>query len=112
MSLSARKSSRSTEPNTPSSATFQRRQNLDNSSIGSSRLGSATMSEAYPMPDSIDRSNSYVTLYSDMVSESPTTEHEAFVSELDACLDEMRPYVHSHGGELNLIDWLPDEGRL
>jgi len=47
-----------------------------------------------------------------MVTESPTAEYEAFVSELDACLDEMRPYVHSHGGELNLIEWLPDEGRL
>ena len=47
-----------------------------------------------------------------MVADSPTAEYEAFVSELDACLDEMRPYVHSHGGELNLIDWLPDEGRL
>src|SRR5207244_2274534 len=44
-----------------------------------------------------------------MVTESPTAEYEAFVSELDACLDEMRPYVHSHGGELNLINWLPDE---
>ncbi len=40
------------------------------------------------------------------------TEHEAFLAEVDACLDEMRPYVHSHGGELNLIDWLADEGRL
>src|SRR4029079_2937210 len=39
-------------------------------------------------------------------------DQEAFLVEVDACLDEMRPYVHSHGGELNLIDWLPDEGRL
>jgi Fe-S cluster biogenesis protein NfuA len=41
-----------------------------------------------------------------------TTDTDAFLAELDACLDEMRPYVHSHGGELNLVDWLPEEGRL
>ena len=39
-------------------------------------------------------------------------DHEAFITELDRCLDEMRPYVESHGGELNLVEWLPDEGRL
>lgn len=39
-------------------------------------------------------------------------EHEAFIAEIDKCLDEMRPYVESHGGELNLVEWLPDEGRL
>ena len=47
-----------------------------------------------------------------MIAESLTSEHDAFLAEVDACLDEMRPYVHSHGGELNLIDWAPDEGRL
>ena len=46
------------------------------------------------------------------MSANATVENEAFLSEVDSCLDEMRPYVHSHGGELNLIDWLPDEGRL
>ncbi len=46
------------------------------------------------------------------VSVTAATEYESFMTEVDACLDEMRPYVHSHGGELNLIDWLPDEGRL
>src|SRR5262245_18994234 len=39
-------------------------------------------------------------------------DNEAFIEELDRCLDEMRPYVESHGGELNLVEWLPDEGRL
>jgi Fe-S cluster biogenesis protein NfuA len=39
-------------------------------------------------------------------------EHEAFISEIEAALDEMRPYVQSHGGELNLIEWLPEDGRL
>src|SRR5438270_81403 len=34
------------------------------------------MSDAHPMPDSSDRPTPYVTLYSDMVSESPTT-HDA-----------------------------------
>ena len=43
---------------------------------------------------------------------SSPSDNEAFITELDACLDEMRPYVHSHGGELNLIDWDPVEGRL
>lgn len=38
--------------------------------------------------------------------------HEAFLAEIDACLDEMRPYVQSHGGELNLVSWHPEEGRL
>jgi Fe-S cluster biogenesis protein NfuA len=53
------------------------------------------------------------TMYSVMTTDAaPTTEHEAFLAELDACLDEMRPYVNSHGGELNLIDWEPEEGRL
>jgi Fe-S cluster biogenesis protein NfuA len=47
-----------------------------------------------------------------MVTQSPTAETDAFLTEVDSCLDEMRPYVHSHGGELNLIDWLPGEGRL
>ena len=41
-----------------------------------------------------------------------TAEHEAFLAEVDTCLDEMRPYVHSHGGELNLVEWIPEEGRL
>jgi len=40
------------------------------------------------------------------------TEREAFLTEIDTCLDEMRPYVHSHGGELNLIDWDEAAGRL
>jgi Fe-S cluster biogenesis protein NfuA len=39
-------------------------------------------------------------------------DHEAFIAALDSCLDEMRPYVESHGGELNLVEWLPGEGRL
>jgi Fe-S cluster biogenesis protein NfuA len=39
-------------------------------------------------------------------------ENDAFIEELDRCLDEMRPYVESHGGELNLVEWLPAEGRL
>jgi Fe-S cluster biogenesis protein NfuA len=39
-------------------------------------------------------------------------DNEAFITELDRCLDEMRPYVESHGGELNLVEWVPDEGRL
>jgi Fe-S cluster biogenesis protein NfuA len=47
-----------------------------------------------------------------MPSEAPAAEHESFLAEIDACLDEMRPYVHSHGGELNLVDWAPEEGRL
>ncbi len=48
-----------------------------------------------------------------MTTHSTTTaEYEAFLAEIDTCLDEMRPYVHSHGGELNLIDWEPEEGRL
>lgn len=42
----------------------------------------------------------------------PAADTEAFLVELDACLDEMRPYVHSHGGELNLVEWIPEEGRL
>jgi Fe-S cluster biogenesis protein NfuA len=47
-----------------------------------------------------------------MTTNTLPAEHDAFLAEVDACLDEMRPYVHSHGGELNLIDWLPEEGRL
>ena len=43
---------------------------------------------------------------------STATESDAFLAELDACLDEMRPYVHSHGGELNLVEWNEDEGKL
>jgi Fe-S cluster biogenesis protein NfuA len=37
---------------------------------------------------------------------------DAFIAELDAALDEMRPYVESHGGVLNFIEWVPDEGRV
>jgi Fe-S cluster biogenesis protein NfuA len=37
---------------------------------------------------------------------------DPFLTELDDCLDEMRPYVHSHGGELNLVDWNEGEGKL
>ncbi|HXK33353.1 MAG TPA: NifU family protein [Dehalococcoidia bacterium] len=42
---------------------------------------------------------------------SATTD-DAFLAELDACLDEMRPYVESHGGVLNLVEWMEEEGRL
>ena len=38
--------------------------------------------------------------------------YDQFLADVDACLDEMRPYVHSHGGELHLIDWDEAEGRL
>jgi len=47
-----------------------------------------------------------------MAANTQTAEHQAFLAEIDACLDEMRPYVESHGGVLNLVEWLPDEGRL
>ena len=40
------------------------------------------------------------------------TEQDTFLEEVEASLDEMRPYVQSHGGELNLIEWIPDEGRM
>lgn len=40
------------------------------------------------------------------------TEQDTFLEEVEASLDEMRPYVQSHGGELNLIEWMPDEGRM
>lgn len=43
---------------------------------------------------------------------APTTTDDTFLAELDACLDEMRPYVESHGGVLNLIEWVAEEGRL
>lgn len=43
------------------------------------------------------------------MSDTPTKTDDRLLAEIDACLDEMRPYVHSHGGELNLVDW--DEGR-
>jgi Fe-S cluster biogenesis protein NfuA len=47
-----------------------------------------------------------------MAAHAPGAEHEQFLAEVDACLDEIRPYVHSHGGALHLIDWVEDEGRL
>ncbi|MEX0749265.1 MAG: NifU family protein [Dehalococcoidia bacterium] len=47
-----------------------------------------------------------------MTTDTTTSDQETFLAELDSTLDEMRPYVHSHGGELNLVEWLPDEGRL
>lgn len=47
-----------------------------------------------------------------MTTETTTPETDAFLAELDSCLDEMRPYVHSHGGELNLVDWNEAEGKL
>jgi Fe-S cluster biogenesis protein NfuA len=40
------------------------------------------------------------------------TGQDTFIEEVEASLDEMRPYVQSHGGELNLIEWIPDEGRM
>lgn len=46
-----------------------------------------------------------------MTAETIST-YDEFLAEIDACLDEMRPYVHSHGGELHLIDWDESEGRL
>lgn len=46
-----------------------------------------------------------------MTAETPSEEAQ-FLAELDACLDEMRPYVESHGGQLHLLDWLPEEGRV
>jgi Fe-S cluster biogenesis protein NfuA len=47
-----------------------------------------------------------------MTTQTPAAADEAFITELESCLDEMRPYVHSHGGELNLIEWDAEEGRL
>jgi len=47
-----------------------------------------------------------------MTTETSASTQEAFIAELEATLDEMRPYVESHGGVLNLVEWLPDEGRL
>jgi NFU1 iron-sulfur cluster scaffold homolog, mitochondrial len=47
-----------------------------------------------------------------MKTDAIATDHEAFIAELDAALDEMRPYVESHGGVLNFIEWLPGEGRV
>jgi Fe-S cluster biogenesis protein NfuA len=47
-----------------------------------------------------------------MPTQPTATDHEAFLADLEATLDEMRPYVHSHGGVLNLVAWLPEEGRL
>ena len=47
-----------------------------------------------------------------MTTETITTDHEAFLAELDGALDEMRPYVESHGGVLNLIEWVPEDGRV
>lgn len=47
-----------------------------------------------------------------MTTDSKAIGQDAFITELEATLDEMRPYVESHGGVLNLVEWLPDEGRL
>jgi Fe-S cluster biogenesis protein NfuA len=47
-----------------------------------------------------------------MTTGTVPSELEAFLAEIEATLDEMRPYVESHGGVLNLVEWLPDEGRL
>jgi len=47
-----------------------------------------------------------------MTTDVRATEQDAFITELEATLDEMRPYVESHGGVLNLVEWLPGEGRL
>jgi Fe-S cluster biogenesis protein NfuA len=47
-----------------------------------------------------------------MITNTLTTDQDAFVAELDAALDEMRPYVESHGGSLNFIEWVPEDGRV
>ena len=46
----------------------------------------------------------------DYATLDPTS--DGFLDEVDACLDEMRPYVESHGGELNLVSWSAEDGRL
>lgn len=43
---------------------------------------------------------------------TPAADTDALLAEIDACLDEMRPYVESHGGVLHLIGWEPEDGRL
>jgi len=48
----------------------------------------------------------------DTTTAAEAASDDPFLAELDACLDQMRPYVESHGGVLNLIEWLPDEGRV
>jgi len=47
-----------------------------------------------------------------MTTDITATGQDVFIAELEATLDEMRPYVESHGGVLNLVEWLPGEGRL
>ena len=47
-----------------------------------------------------------------MTADITATGQDVFIAELEATLDEMRPYVESHGGVLNLVEWLPGEGRL
>lgn len=47
-----------------------------------------------------------------VTTDTTAPDTEAFIAEVEATLDEMRPYVESHGGMLNLIEWLPEEGRL
>jgi Fe-S cluster biogenesis protein NfuA len=36
-------------------------------------------------------------------------EQEALIGRVDKVLDELRPYIHSHGGEVNVLE-VTDEG--
>lgn len=35
-------------------------------------------------------------------------EQEALIERVDRVLDELRPYIHSHGGEVNVLEVTPE----
>jgi Fe-S cluster biogenesis protein NfuA len=47
-----------------------------------------------------------------VTTDTAQTDTADFIARVEAALDEMRPYVEGHGGVLNLVDWLPEDGHL
>ena len=43
------------------------------------------------------------------MAELDSTDLDALADEVDRVIDEMRPYIHSHGGEVNVLEVTEDK---
>jgi Fe-S cluster biogenesis protein NfuA len=43
------------------------------------------------------------------MTSTPVKDRDALASEVDRVLDEIRPYIHSHGGDVNVLE-ITDDG--
>jgi len=44
----------------------------------------------------------------DSMAKTPSLDTEGLERQADAALEEIRPYIHSHGGEVNVLEVTPE----